>query len=29
VTGLGLEITVAEYRPGNAADNAPMKSTGI
>lgn len=28
VTGLGLEINVAEYRPGNAADNAPMKITG-
>jgi phage tail-like protein len=28
VSGLGLEITVAEYRAGNAKDNAPMKVTG-
>lgn len=28
VTGLGMEINVAEYRPGNAADNTPMKITG-
>lgn len=29
VSGLGLEITVAEYRPGNQKDNAPMKVTGL
>ncbi len=28
VTGLGMEINVAEYRAGNARDNAPMKITG-
>ena len=28
VTGLGLEITVAEYRNGNERDNAPRKITG-
>jgi phage tail-like protein len=29
VSGLGLEITVAEYRNGNERDNAPRKITGI
>jgi phage tail-like protein len=29
VAGLGLEVTVAEYRAGNFMDNAPMKITGI
>lgn len=28
VTGLGMEITVAEYRNGNEKDNAPRKVTG-
>ncbi|HKJ93845.1 MAG TPA: phage tail protein [Longimicrobiales bacterium] len=28
VSGLGMEITVAEYRGGNFKDNAPMKVTG-
>ncbi len=28
VSGLGMEINVAEYRAGNARDNAPMKVTG-
>lgn len=28
VSGLGLEITVAEYRAGNMNDNAPIKVTG-
>jgi phage tail-like protein len=28
VTGLGTEITVAEYRSGNYALNSPMKITG-
>ncbi len=28
VSGLGLEITVAEYRNGNEKDNAPRKITG-
>jgi phage tail-like protein len=28
VSGLGLEITVAEYRGGNFKDNTPMKITG-
>lgn len=27
VTGLGMEITVAEYRAGNQKDNAPYKVT--
>ena len=29
VSGLGMEITVAEYRAGNFKDNAPMKVTGM
>jgi phage tail-like protein len=29
VAGLGLEVTVAEYRGGNFKDNAPIKVTGI
>ncbi|MET0398115.1 MAG: phage tail protein [Longimicrobiaceae bacterium] len=29
VSGLGLEITVAEYRGGNFKDNAPLKVTGM
>ena len=29
VAGLGMEITVAEYRDGNEADNAPRKITGM
>jgi phage tail-like protein len=28
VSGLGMEITVAEYRNGNEKDNAPRKITG-
>jgi phage tail-like protein len=28
VSGLGMEITVAEYRAGNFKDNTPMKVTG-
>ena len=28
VSGLGLEITVAEYRAGNYAVNSPLKVTG-
>jgi phage tail-like protein len=28
VSGLGMEITVAEYRAGNDSENAPMKITG-
>lgn len=28
VSGLGMEITVAEYRAGNAAENSPLKMTG-
>jgi phage tail-like protein len=28
VSGLGMEITVSEYRAGNFADNTPMKITG-
>ena len=28
VSGLGLEITMAEYRNGNERDNAPRKITG-
>lgn len=28
VTGLGMEITVSEYRGGNFKDNTPMKVTG-
>lgn len=28
VAGLGMEITVAEYRGGNFKDNTPMKITG-
>lgn len=28
VSGLGMEITVAEYRSGNFKDNAPIKVTG-
>ena len=28
ISGLGMEITVAEYRAGNFKDNAPMKITG-
>lgn len=27
VSGLGMEVSVAEYRPGNAADNTPLKVT--
>jgi phage tail-like protein len=29
VSGLGMEITVAEYRGGNFKDNAPIKLTGV
>jgi len=29
VSGLGMEITVAEYRSGNKKDNAPDKVTGM
>lgn len=29
VSGLGMEITVAEYRNGNELDNAPRKITGL
>jgi phage tail-like protein len=28
ISGLGLEINVAEYRAGNTNDNAPIKITG-
>lgn len=28
VSGLGLEVTVSEYRGGNFKDNAPLKVTG-
>ncbi len=28
VSGIGMEITVAEYRGGNFQDNTPMKVTG-
>lgn len=28
VSGLGMEINVAEYRRGNSSDNAPIKITG-
>jgi phage tail-like protein len=28
VSGLGLEITVAEYRAGNHSENSPLKVTG-
>lgn len=28
ISGLGLEITIAEYRNGNEKDNAPRKITG-
>lgn len=28
VTGLGMEITVSEYRGGNFKDNTPLKVTG-
>lgn len=28
VSGLGMEITVAEYRAGNSRENAPVKVTG-
>lgn len=29
VSGLGMEITVAEYRAGNYAENSPLKITGM
>jgi phage tail-like protein len=29
VSGLGLEITVQEYRAGNFSENAPIKITGL
>jgi phage tail-like protein len=29
VSGLGMEITVQEYRPGNKRGNAPDKITGV
>ncbi|HXF63269.1 MAG TPA: phage tail protein [Caldilineaceae bacterium] len=29
VTGLGMEITVQEYRAGNSLENAPLKITGM
>lgn len=29
VTGIGTEITLAEYRAGNFAENAPLKVTGM
>jgi phage tail-like protein len=29
VSGLGIEITVSEYRGGNFKDNAPIKITGM
>jgi phage tail-like protein len=28
-SNIGMEVTVAEYRPGNAKDNSVMKITGI
>lgn len=29
VSGLGLEVTAAEYRPGNYPENSPMKVTAM
>ena len=29
VSGLGMEITVQEYRNGNSRENAPLKITGL
>jgi phage tail-like protein len=29
VSGIGMEVTVAEYRNGNARDNSVMKITGL
>ena len=29
VTGLGMEVTVVEYRNGNAKENNPIKLTGL
>jgi|SRR5690349_9237537 phage tail-like protein len=28
-SNIGMEVTVAEYRPGNAKDNSVMKVTGV
>src|SRR5918911_230524 len=28
-SGIGMEVTVAEYRPGNAKENSVMKITGL
>lgn len=28
ISGLGMEITIAEYRAGNSGENGPMKITG-
>jgi phage tail-like protein len=29
ISGIGMEVTVAEYRPGNHAENSVMKITGL
>jgi phage tail-like protein len=29
ISGIGMEVTVAEYRPGNARENSVMKITGL
>jgi phage tail-like protein len=29
ISGIGMEVTVAEYRPGNHKENSVMKITGI
>ena len=29
VSGIGMEVTVAEYRPGNSKENSVMKITGL
>ena len=29
ISGMGLEVTVAEYRPGNYKENSVMKITGM
>lgn len=29
ISGIGMEVTVAEYRPGNKKENSVMKITGL
>src|SRR6185295_12359312 len=29
VSGVGMEVTVSEYRPGNSKENSVMKITGL